>query len=369
MSMGITDSNGCRPSSLEDLGWKSFFQQHYQEANIPDTIPARVISEAKSSFELYSLYGELTATISGRMRYHAVSEALYPAVGDWVAVKPLVSEGKGIIQAVLPRKSKFSRKAAGDRTEEQIVSANIDIVFIVASLDGGRNFNLRRIERYLTLARGSGATPVIVLNKADLCPDIYACISGVENITPGVSVHAVSARELIGLGALSAYLTRGTTAAFLGSSGVGKSSLINSLLGVERQETRGVREEDRAGRHTTTKRELILLPCGGMVIDTPGMREIQMWGGEDDLQGAFEDIETLAGECRFRDCGHKAESGCAVKAAIEHGELDCARLESYHKLQNELTYLAAREDNSTRLLEKHRWKKIAKLSKDLQKRP
>lgn len=301
------------------------------------------------------------------MRYHAESESQHPAVGDWVVVKPLAGEKKGIIHAVLPRKSKFSRKAAGDLVEEQIVSANVDTVFIVSGLDGGRNFNLRRIERYLTLTWSSGAIPVIVLNKADVCPDIAACIHSVEAIAPGVPIHHVSARERTGLKALRDYLAAGKTVAFLGSSGVGKSALINALLGVDKQDTGAVRADDRMGRHTTTRRELILLPGGGIMIDTPGMREIQMWAGEEDLQGTFHDIKMLAESCRFHDCNHVLESGCAVQAAIERGELDTARLESYRKLQKEVTYLAAREENSTRLLEKTKWKKVSRWTKEIRK--
>ena len=315
------DISDYKPS-LEDFGWNSFFQKHFQILKIPDSVPARVISESKDSFQVYSQYGELTAKISGKMRYRGEEENQYPAVGDWVVVKPLVNEQKGIIHAVLPRKSKFSRKVAGERTEEQVVSANIDTVFIVSGLDGGRNFNLRRIERYLTLAWNSGATPVIVLNKVDLCPDVDIYIRSVEDIAPGISIHPVSAKERIGLDALRNYLTKGNTVAFLGSSGVGKSALINALLGEEKQETGEVRQDDDMGRHTTTKRELILLPGGGIMIDTPGMREIQMWAGEEDLQGAFHDIEMLAKECRFSDCSHNAESGCAVRAAIDQGDLN-----------------------------------------------
>ena len=357
--------NKFQPVNLEDLGWDSFFRAHYKSLNIPDSVPARVISESIDSLRVYCQYGELSAKISGRMRYHAGEEYQYPAVGDWVVIKPLINEQKGIISAVLPRKSKFSRKVAGERTEEQIISANIDTVFIISGLDGGRNFNLRRIERYLTLAWNSGATPVIVLNKIDLCPDVDIYISSVEGIASGISIHPVSAKERIGLDLLENYLSKGKTAAFLGSSGVGKSALINALLGIEMQETREVRVDDRMGRHTTTRRELILLPSGGIVIDTPGLREIQLWAGDDDLQSAFSDIEMLAKQCRFRDCSHNVESGCAVKAAINEGNLDPARLKSYWKLQNELEYLASREENSPRLYEKLRWKKISKLSKQL----
>jgi len=366
--MNIEESE-YQPGNLEDFGWDSFFQEHFRIFKVPDLVPARVISETKGSFQVYSQYGELTARIAGKLRHRAEQENQYPAVGDWVAVTPLVDEQKCIIQAVLPRKSQFSRKVAGERTEEQIVSANIDTVFIVSGLDGGRNFNLRRIERYLTLAWNSGAIPVIILNKADLCPDCDSYVQSVEDIAPGISIHTVSAREGTGLEALRNYLTKGKTAAFLGSSGVGKSSIINSLLGQEKQDTGEVRPDDRMGRHTTTKRELILLPGGGIMIDTPGMREIQMWAGEEDLHGTFQDIETLAKNCRFSDCSHNVESGCAVRAAIDHGNLDAARLENYRKLQKELIYLASREEGSTRLYEKMKFKKIAKWSKELKNRP
>ena len=352
---------------IKELGWDSFFQEHFQSMKVLGSVPARVISESKGSYQVHSQYGELIAKISGKMRYHAGAENQYPTVGDWVIVKPLVKEQKGTIHAVLPRKSKFSRKIAGERTEEQVVSANVDTVFIVSGLDGGRNFNLRRIERYLTLAWSSGATPVIILNKVDLCPDVDVFVRNVEAIAPGISIHPVSAKERIGLDELRNYLARGNTVAFLGSSGVGKSALINALLGVEKQKIGEVRDDDRMGRHTTSRRELILLPSGGMVIDTPGMREIQIWAGDDDLQGVFSDIEVLAKRCRFSDCSHNAESGCAVRAAIDHGDLDPARLESYRKLQNELTYLASREEHSTRLYEKAKWKKISQWSKEIRK--
>jgi ribosome biogenesis GTPase len=360
-----TNTNDNRPQLLEELGWDSFCQKHFQMLKVAGSVPARVVSESKSSYQVYSQYGELTAKISGKMRYQARTKDQYPAVGDWVIVKPLVKEQKGTIHAVLPRKSKFSRKVTGERTEEQIVSANVDSVFIVSGLDGGRNFNLRRIERYLTLAWSSGAAPVIVLNKVDLCPDVDVYIRDVKAIADGIPIHPVSAKERTGLDALRSYLAKGHTVAFLGSSGVGKSALINALLGVEKQDTGEVREDDRIGRHTTTKRELILLPCGGIVIDTPGMREIQMWAGEEDLQGSFHDIEILAQRCRFTDCSHNVESDCAVRSAIDQGDLDPVRLESYRKLQNELSYLASREEHTTRLHETAKWKKISQWSKEI----
>lgn len=362
----VESMNEDLPNYLIELGWDSFFEKQYQLLKVTGSIPARVVSESKSSYQVYGQCGELTATISGKMRYQAGSENQYPAVGDWVVIEPKINERKGIIQAVLPRKSKFSRKVAGERTEEQIVSANVDTIFIVSGLDGGRNLNLRRIERYLTLAWNSGATPVIVLNKLDLCSDVDVFIQSVEAIANGIPIHPVSAKKRIGLDALRSYLTKGRTVAFLGSSGVGKSALINSLLGIEKLRIGEVRYDDRMGRHTTTRRELIVLPDGGMVIDTPGLREIQMWGSEEDLHGAFKDIETLSKLCCFKDCSHNTETGCAVKEAVNRGELDPARLDSYRKLQNELNYLASREEGSARLYEKAKWKKISQWAKQIQ---
>jgi ribosome biogenesis GTPase len=349
---------------LDALGWDMFFQKHFQALNITGAMPARVFSESKDGYGVYARYGELTAKISGKMRYQTGGEAQRPAVGDWVVVTSRTDEKLGLINAVLPRKSRFSRKVAGERTEEQVVAANVDTIFIVAGLDGGRNLNLRRIERYLTLTWNSGSSPVIVLNKADLCPDARAHIRSVEVIAEGVPVHSVSAKEHKGLEKIKCYLGKGKTAAFLGSSGVGKSALINALLGFRRQETGEVRANDRMGRHTTTRRELILLPDGGMVIDTPGMREIQMWAGEDDLQDAFPDVASLAEQCRFNNCTHDAEPGCAVQDAIAKGFLDPARFGSYRKLRSEIEYLASREQDGARLQEKAKWKKISQWSKE-----
>lgn len=359
----------CEPEQLlERLGWDSFFEDHFQTLKVPGSVPGRVVSESRGSYQVQSQYGVLTARIVGKMRYGQAGRKALPVVGDWVVTKPLANEHMATIHAVLPRRSRFSRKVAGRRTEEQVLSANIDTVFIVSGLDGGRNLSLRRIERYLALARSSGATPVIVLNKVDLCPDVDSLIQQVEDIAPGTAIRAVSATERIGLEALRNYLTKKHTVAFLGPSGVGKSALINALLGTDRQEIGEVREDDRKGRHTTTRRELIMLPDGGMVIDTPGMREIQMWVGDDDLQDAFHDIETLGKRCRFNDCSHNSEPGCAVREAIANGELDPSRLSSYRRLQKELTDLASREQHSARLHEQSKWKKISQWSKEIDKR-
>jgi len=353
--------------SLEELGWDSFFSQHFEALQMLDAVPARVVSERRGSYQVYSQYGELSAEVSGKMRYQAATEDQYPAIGDWVVIRPQMNESKAVIHSILPRKSNFSRKEPGAITNEQIIAANVDVVFIVSALDGGRNLSVGRIERYLSLTLSGGALPVIILNKVDLCPDSTACVQDVESIAFGVPIYPVSATGRIGLDALRRHIAKGQTAAFLGSSGVGKSALINALLGVERQAVGGVRQGDRKGRHTTSGRDLILLPDGGSVIDTPGLREVQMWTDEDHLQQAFKDIETLAERCRFRDCQHHTEPGCAIKAAIREGYLDVSRLQDFRKLQKELDHLARRQNHKACLDEKARWKQISQWSRENRK--
>ncbi|MFA5308192.1 MAG: ribosome small subunit-dependent GTPase A [Dehalococcoidales bacterium] len=360
--------------NLEELGWDDYFAGEFQSVKILGAVPGRVVTVEKDSCQALTASGELAAQLSGRMRYLADGGDEYPAVGDWLALRPLPGELKAVIRAILPRKTSFSRqitggrdRIAGGKTLEQVVAANVDTVFLVSGLDGGRNLNLRRIERYLAIARVSGAFPVIVLNKADLCADIEARIRQVKTIAPGIPVHAVSAIEQTGMDALRMYLTRGNTAALLGSSGVGKSAIVNALLGEERLATAEIRKSDMEGRHTTTRRELILLPGGGAVIDTPGMREIQVWGDEESLDNAFEDISRIAAGCRFADCRHNAEPGCAVRAAIQRGELDARHFMNYQKLQREVRHLNMRQAGHAVLEEKLRWKKISQLQKRIRR--
>jgi ribosome biogenesis GTPase len=247
------------------------------------------------------------------------------------------------------------------------LAANVDTVFIVCSLDNERNTNLRRIERYLTLVWSAGASPVIILNKVDLCADVTQTLSQVEQIAMGVPVVIISATEKMGLKNLEAFLVKGKTAVFLGPSGVGKSSIINALLDEKRVKVGEVRESDSRGRHITTRRELFLLPKGGMVIDTPGIREIQLWSEQDDISSSFQDIEQLARECRFHDCSHGSEPGCAVQRAIAEGLIDSERFHNYKKLLKETSYLAARQDGKTRVEEKLKWKKISQWQKQYKK--
>ena len=358
--------------TLTDLGWNDFFAQHFGSVDSGDWVPARVAREHTHLYLVCGEFGELTAEVSGKLRHHATGKQDFPAVGDWVMVQPRPEEGRATIHGVLPRKSAFVRKGAtgadrqrGGKTEEQVLAANVDTAFLVSGLDG--DFNPRRIERYLTLVWDSGASPIIVLNKTDLCDDVDSRIETVEGIAFGVPVLRMSAVQNDGVEALREHIGFGKTAAFLGSSGVGKSTLINCLLGAARQEVRAVREDDSRGRHTTTYRELIHLTGGGLVIDTPGMRELQLWTDEDGLERTFEDIEELAEQCRFRDCRHGDEPGCAVRDAIEDGRLDAGRWGSYRKLKREVEYASARKEGTVRLLEKARWKKIAEDIKHLKK--
>jgi ribosome biogenesis GTPase len=348
---------------LEDLGWGPFFQQQLHNHETTDLLPARVVEENRGAYRLYGEAGWITATISGRLRHEALMRGALPAAGDWVLVDP-PSAGNTVIQRLLERRTNLSRKEAGERTGEQILAANVDTVFLVSALN--EEFNPRRIERYLAAVWQSGARPVVVVNKADLGEDPELFLRQTETIAPGVPVLLTSTITGAGIDALRARIGAGETAVFVGSSGVGKSSLINALLDQAAQPVREIRDDGK-GRHTTTSRRLILLSGGGVVIDTPGLRELALWNSDAGLGGAFADIESLASECAFRDCRHAAEPGCAVRDAMESGTLAEERVGSYRKLERELDYIAEKQDESLRIARANRWKAIAKQHRQREK--
>ncbi len=319
---------------LPALGWNRFFEAAFVPHAAEGLRAARVALEHKHACVLLGEEGECVGEATGRLLRNARRAAL-PAVGDWVAFEKRPAGSRCGIHAVLPRRTAFSRRAAGGREEEQAVAANIDTVFLVSGLDV--DFNLRRMERYLALARASGAEPVLVLNKLDACPEPTTRLEEARGIAGNVPVHAISAGRGDGIDALGAHMGPGKTIALLGSSGVGKSTLVNRLFGGDRQEIGAVKEDDGRGRHTTTRRELIPLADGTLLIDTPGMREIQLWASpRDGLRAVFPDIVALAAGCRFRDCRHGAEPGCAVRAAVAEGGLPAERFASFEKLRAEL---------------------------------
>jgi ribosome biogenesis GTPase / thiamine phosphate phosphatase len=326
-------------------------------------IPARVAIEFNYLYRAFATSGELQVQHSGKLRHEAETLS---AVGDWVAVRPTPGEATGTIEAILPRRSKFSRKVAGELTQEQIVAANIDTVFIVMGLDG--DYNLRRLERYLVLAYESGASPVVILNKSDVATHLAEDMDEIQALTVGIPVHAISAKANTGTEVVTNYLGIGRTGALLGSSGVGKSTIVNALLGEEKFKTRDVRAHDSRGRHTTRHRNLILLPDSrGLLIDTPGMRELQLWTQGEGARETFEDILELAEGCHFTDCRHRDEPRCAVKQAVEEGKLEANRLEGFLKLQDEIKSLEARKDVRAQIDAKKRWKPIANSMKKFYK--
>lgn len=327
---------------LTALGWSPGRQEEFEPHAAGGLAPARVASQHRGAYLVYAEGGERPAEVSGRLRHEAVSASDFPAVGDWVAVDDAPGAGAATIHAVLHRATAFSRKAAGEQTVEQVVAANVDVVFLVSAF--GDDLNPRRIERYLASGWESGAEPVIVLNKSDLSVDLTADVAEVDAVAFGVPMHVVSCLAGDGLDELKAYLSGNRTVALLGSSGVGKSSLLNRLIGWERQEVQGIRDDGR-GRHTTTSRELVVLPDGGLVLDTPGMRELALWDAGAGVDDAFADVADLAAACRFADCAHESEPGCAVQAGLADGSLAEERLESYRKLQGELRHLELKTDS------------------------
>ncbi|MBA4792476.1 ribosome small subunit-dependent GTPase A [Phenylobacterium sp.] len=346
---------------LSSYGWTDELQHDFAPYADQGLIPARVAVQHRARYVLIGAAGEFSAEASGRFLHNASATDL-PVVGDWVAVTPPQGDGVAIVQAVLPRRSQFVRRAAGTQDKPQVVAANFDVVFLTTGLDA--DFNLRRIERYLTAAWRTGAQPVVVLTKADLVDDPSEQVAEVEKIAAGAPVHALSSLTGEGVEAVAGYLAPGRTAVLLGMSGVGKSTLVNALAGEARQTVGEVRAADGRGRHTTTHRELILLPGGGLILDTPGMRELGLWDpGEEAASQTFEDIEALALQCRFRNCAHAGEPGCAVQAAIAAGDLTPERLESYRKLERESAYFERKDDPMAAIAHRKLWASRAKANR------
>ena len=349
---------------LERLGWSDFFEAQFAPLKGSGLVPARVTAEAGPVYMVETGEGPATAQVSGRFQYIACGRADFPATGDWV-----LARGEGdllMIERVLDRKSRFSRTAAGGGSDEQVLAANVDTMFVTASLEGGRNFTERGLERYLVMVADGGAAPVIVLNKCDLCPaderdDFSRRVASIAGNVPLVMLSALTGE---GLDALRAHLVPGETAAFTGPSGVGKSALINALLGREVQHTGRVREDDRRGRHTTTRRELFFLENGAMMIDTPGLRELRPSGDAASLELAFPEIAEAAAHCKFRDCGHADEPGCAVLRQVSEGTIAHDRYQAYMSLASEMRAVEALRTEKGRRERKARDREIAKLVKE-----
>lgn len=342
---------------LNTWGWSPYFEAALAEWSGQALQVARVCAAFQDLYRVQSERGEALAVLSGQFRHRALDAEDFPAVGDWVLVPDLDTAERLPILGLLPRRSAFIRKAAGSRLARQVVAANVDLVFIVSACN--QDLNLRRLERYLSLVWDSGAQPVLVMNKSDLIADPQALQAEIEQIALGVDIFWVSALSGLGLEELESRIQAGQTVALVGSSGVGKSSLVNCFSRAE-QHVAHIREDDSKGRHTTTHRELFQMANGGLMIDTPGMRELQLWQSADSLELGFEDIERLAQDCFFRNCQHRFEQDCAIQMAIAQNSLDPGRLKNYQKLQREAEWLERRDDPREQANSKRRWKKMSR---------
>ncbi|QEN03543.1 ribosome small subunit-dependent GTPase A [Thiospirochaeta perfilievii] len=351
--------------NLEKWGLTSYFKDKTLNLVAQGLNIGRIVKESRHLYEIETEQGRFPGKISGHFQYSAINRADYPTIGDWVAVK--IDKNMAVIEKLVDRTTAFSRKRAGNETQEQIIAANLDYIFLVFALDGGRNYSEGAVERFLTRAWDSGATPIIVLNKTDLCESCDEYLYKTELIAAGTAVILTSTIDGSGISELRELLKPGKTVGFTGFSGVGKSALINTLCGQSVMATGAIRESDKKGKHTTTHKELILLDNGSILIDSPGLKELQLWGDERTLDSTFNDIIDLSRECKFSNCTHNGEPGCVIKELLDSGELNLDRYNRYLKMKKELNFLERKTSIKAKLDEKKKWKDISKFAKSLKK--